>query len=175
MKQTWQKSSATASILKSQTSFAAVAVGATIDVNGRVTGIVTRHMSIKEDELLKLVAMTRANTGKGKLWICLDNLRLHFSKKLKEYNKKHNIELLFNAPYSSELNPIERLWGFAKRKFSTEIISESSWGNKAEIAALVMRSVLTVEASSLAAHVQKCLVRMETSLRDLNISKAQAV
>ena len=48
--------------------------------------------------------------------VILDNLRIHHSKKLNEvYN--NNFKELFLPTYSSELNPIERLWAIMKRKW----------------------------------------------------------
>jgi len=42
---------------------------------------------------------------------------MHHSKNIAAKAKRLKLELLFNAPVSSHLNPIERLWAHAKRKF----------------------------------------------------------
>ena len=47
--------------------------------------------------------------------VILDNLRIHHSKKLNEVYD-NNFKELFLPTYSSELNPIERLWAIVKRK-----------------------------------------------------------
>ena len=52
--------------------------------------------------------------------VILDNLRIHHSKKLNEvYN--NNFKEFFLPTYSSELNPIERLWSIVKRKWTQHL------------------------------------------------------
>jgi transposase len=50
--------------------------------------------------------------------ICLvmDNARYQRCKLVMDFAKEHNIELLFLPPYSPNLNLIERLWRFVKKK-----------------------------------------------------------
>ena len=60
-------------------------------------------------------------------FIFLDNIRLHYSKEIQDSARKNNQKFYFNASYSSRLNPIERLWAFAKRIFQRDIISESEF------------------------------------------------
>ena len=50
----------------------------------------------------------------------VDNGRPHTAKKLQVPN---NIVLLFQPPYSPELNPIERLWQALKRDLKWELFS----------------------------------------------------
>ena len=52
--------------------------------------------------------------------VILDNLRIHHSKKLNEVYDKIFKEL-FLPTYSSELNPIERLWSIVKRKWTQNL------------------------------------------------------
>jgi transposase len=59
----------------------------------------------------------------------LDNLRLHHSKVVIERCRKYNIEIIFNAPYSSEYNPVERLWCYAKNHFKKHMISVTDYKN----------------------------------------------
>ena len=39
-----------------------------------------------------------------------DNVRIHHSKKVKEFCKDNNINLIYNPPYSPEFNPIELIF-----------------------------------------------------------------
>ena len=48
----------------------------------------------------------------------VDNLAVHHSKAVKEKALNLNIELVFNGIYSSEFNPIERLWAWSKARFT---------------------------------------------------------
>ena len=50
-----------------------------------------------------------------KLAVFLDNLNVHKSKKIKKFAQAHGIELVFNAPYSPDYNPIEGVFGLAKK------------------------------------------------------------
>ena len=52
--------------------------------------------------------------------VILDNLRIHQLKKLNEVYK-NNFKELFLPTYSSELNPIERLWSIVKRKWTQHL------------------------------------------------------
>ena len=49
--------------------------------------------------------------------VVLDNLRIHHSKKLNQIYSK-DFKEYFLPTYSSELNPIERLWSIVKRKWT---------------------------------------------------------
>ena len=51
-----------------------------------------------------------------KTLVVLDNLRIHYSKKL-QYLFDGDFQKMFLPPYSSQLNPIEILWGLLKRKW----------------------------------------------------------
>lgn len=46
-----------------------------------------------------------------------DNARIHHSKKVKDFCKDNNINLIYNPPYSPEFNPIELIFNKLKTKF----------------------------------------------------------
>jgi transposase len=50
------------------------------------------------------------------IYVILDNAKYHYSKIVNEYLKKSRIELIFLPSYSPNLNLIERLWKFFKKK-----------------------------------------------------------
>lgn len=52
--------------------------------------------------------------------VVLDNLRIHHSKKLNAIYHK-DFKEYFLPTYSSELNPIERLWSIVKRKWTQNL------------------------------------------------------
>ena len=52
--------------------------------------------------------------------VILDNLRIHHSKKLNEVYD-NDFKELFLPTYSSELNPIERLWSIVKRMWTQHL------------------------------------------------------
>jgi len=50
------------------------------------------------------------------VYIILDNASYHYSKEVREYLEDKKIKLVFLPPYSPNLNLIERLWKFFKKK-----------------------------------------------------------
>ena len=52
--------------------------------------------------------------------VVLDNHSIHYSKKLDEIYDQ-NFKEMFLPVYSSQLNPIERLWGYMKRIWGQNI------------------------------------------------------
>lgn len=58
--------------------------------------------------------------AKGKITIVLDNVRFHHAKSLKPFLEKHKerLELMFLPAYSPDLNPIERVWWYMRKKIS---------------------------------------------------------
>jgi len=50
------------------------------------------------------------------IYIILDNARYHYSKEVKDFLKGKKITLVFLPTYSPNLNLIERLWKFFKKK-----------------------------------------------------------
>jgi transposase len=68
--------------------------------------------SIQVCELLELIA----SKAIGPVTIVLDNAKYQRCKLVKDKAEKLGIELLFLPPYSPNLNLIERLWKFTKKK-----------------------------------------------------------
>lgn len=50
------------------------------------------------------------------IFVILDNAKYHFSKKVQEFLKGSRVKLVFLPSYSPNLNLIERLWKFFKKK-----------------------------------------------------------
>lgn len=77
----------------------------------------------------------------------LDNGRFHLAKKL---TIPDNIVLLFQPPYSPDVNPIERVWEFMKEKLS--------WFNGKSLEELlnkvdgIIQSILPSEVASLTSY-----------------------
>jgi len=65
-------------------------------------------------DLLK--AVKRKNPFEKKLYLVLDNAPFNRSKKVRALAKELDINLVYLPPYSPNLNPIERLWKFFKKK-----------------------------------------------------------
>jgi transposase len=65
-------------------------------------------------ELLKV--LRSKNPSREVIYLILDNARYNHSSKVKLMATKLGIELMYLPPYSPNLNPIERLWKFFKKK-----------------------------------------------------------
>ena len=52
-----------------------------------------------------------------KIVMVLDNARIHYANLLQPFLKRHDyqLELLFLPPYSPNLNPVEKIWGWLKK------------------------------------------------------------
>ena len=70
-------------------------------------------------QLLKKVLRHYKN-HKGKIFMVLDNARFHHAKVLKPFLETHQskLELIFLPPYSPDLNPVERVWWYMRKKIS---------------------------------------------------------
>ena len=75
--------------------------------------------SVNAQSTLALFDKMQRKQAKGKINIIADNARYYRSKLVSEYLKKNKrIQLIFLPPYSPNLNLIERLWKFFKRKIT---------------------------------------------------------
>ena len=62
-----------------------------------------------------LIGLNQKCQGRRVL-IVLDNLRIHYAKKI-QYIYDKGFKVMYLPTYSSELNPIERLWSLLKRRW----------------------------------------------------------
>jgi transposase len=61
--------------------------------------------------------------------IFLDNLKAHHSTMVINAAHRNRIELIYNGTYSSELNPVELVFGIAKRIFRQKMINFFDYKN----------------------------------------------
>ncbi len=93
-----------------------------INLNG-VLNPDTKEIIIREDKTINAQStielykeIEKKNLDKEKIYIIIDNARYYRCKLLDEYLIKSKIEQVFLPPYSPNLNLIERLWRFMKKK-----------------------------------------------------------
>jgi len=77
-------------------------------------------------ELLR--AIRSKNPDEDKIYLVLDNAAYNRARVVKSLAKKLGIRLIYLPPYSPNLNPIERLWKFMKKK----IMANTHYEDKAE-------------------------------------------
>lgn len=79
--------------------------------------IVREDESINAESTLSLIRQIMVLQAGGMIYIIADNAKYYRSKKVKEFLEKNpRVKILFLPPYSSNLNIIERLWLFFKKK-----------------------------------------------------------
>jgi len=79
--------------------------------------IYTEDETINAESTIKLFEKIEAkNQDMEKIYVVLDNARYYKNKRVPEYLQTSKIELIFLPPYSPNLNLIERLWKFMKKK-----------------------------------------------------------
>jgi transposase len=96
-------------------------IGAVNAVTHKPTAIITEDNCDKEmiKQLLRELRKDYAN--KGKIYAFLDNARYSWNKEVRAEAKRLNIKLIFLPPYSPNLNLIERLWKFLKKKIKKNV------------------------------------------------------
>lgn len=73
--------------------------------------------TINKDSICEILrAIRRKNPNEEKIYFVLDGAAYNRSKKVRSLAKKLGIRILYLPPYSPNLNPIERLWKFMKKK-----------------------------------------------------------
>ncbi len=108
----------------------------------------TRWMIIDEafnsDKLIEFLEALIKDAGR-KVFLILDNLRVHHSKPVKKWTEEHQekIELFYLPSYSSELNPEERLSADLKHAISTKVPART----KAKLKAAATEHMQALEKS----------------------------
>lgn len=164
----WAKAGdASLKIDKAKIGFKCIAVVAAIDVQGRVVALLQRDLSIKTSDFVDFLRALRTRMKKQKTYIFLDNLQVHHTHLVKDNAVKNNQVLIFNASYSSHLNPIERLWAVAKRQFTKDCVTDADFRLQEEVKALVKKSILEASSETLEKHVFSCLKLMKIDVERL--------
>ena len=77
--------------------------------------LLLKEKSIKIGSFIEFLIKLGRRMNKQKTYILMDNLQAHHNPAVTNKAREYNQVLLYNATYSSHLNPIERLWALAKR------------------------------------------------------------
>ncbi len=93
-----------------------------LNINGAIDietmEMVTRSCEwVNADSICNLLHALRAKNACGEMiYLILDNARYNRSSKVTDRAKELGIKLVYLPPYSPNLNPIERVWKFFKKK-----------------------------------------------------------
>ncbi len=93
------------------------------------------------------------------LFVFLDNCSIHTSKRVQRFWADHKEQLtpIWNAPYTPELNLIERYWGHLKAK----AIHNDYFGDEASLRAAIRQAVAAFNRS----HVLRLRLESAHSIR----------
>lgn len=93
-----------------------------LNINGAISldnmDVITRTCdTVNSDSICDLLKVIKVkNENVKNLYLIMDNASYNRSKKVKNLANKLEIKLIYLPPYSPNLNPIERLWKFFKKK-----------------------------------------------------------
>jgi transposase len=74
--------------------------------------------NINQDTIIELLQQLRAkHPGNGKIYLVLDNASYNKALRVRAQAQASRVTLKFQPPYSPNLNLIERLWKFMRKKF----------------------------------------------------------
>ena len=80
-----------------------------------------------------LKKVLHAYPGTSKIIMVLDNVAYHHARRIKEWLSKQNrLELFFLPPYSPDLNAIERVWWYMRKKITHNRYIQTLKKRKAE-------------------------------------------
>lgn len=86
------------------------------------TGQVTVHFSDNGNTktfIRHLQKVLKIYPQRSKIIMVVDNVPFHHSRRMKRWLENHpRLELVFLPPYSPELNPIERVWWYMRKKIT---------------------------------------------------------
>ena len=84
IKKVWAKTSEEATIFKDSYGFNCTSVVAATNLKGETVALVTSGKSIKAPEFVQFLKQIRNRMGKSKVYIFLDNLRMHHMPIIKD-------------------------------------------------------------------------------------------
>lgn len=120
-------------------------------------------------DFIEFLQLAESRVTQKPLVAFVDQHPLHGTEAVRTFCHRKGITLVFNAPYSSEFNAIERLWLLSKRVFRQQFIHSQVKSLKwQQVHRLVLNSIEQVPKLSLRRHVERCLQRM----RDFIIFKS---
>lgn len=103
-----------------------------INLNG-VLNPATKEVIIREDKTINAQStielfkeIEEKNETKNKIFIIVDNAKYYKNKMVTEYLETSKIDIIFLPPYSPNLNLIERLWKFMRKKVINNLYYEKS-------------------------------------------------
>ena len=86
--------------------------------NKKVLGYYMCEKGLKTDGFIDFMKILKEKDQTNNYYYILDNARIHHSKKFKNYVLEYNMNIVYNAPYHSEFNPIENVFSILRNKLN---------------------------------------------------------
>ena len=84
---------------------------------GSLDVVARTYKTVNKDSICELLrVIRRKNPDKERIYLVLDGASYNKARKVQALAKKLGIKIIYLPPYSPNLNPIERLWKFMKKK-----------------------------------------------------------
>ena len=147
--------------------FKAIAVVAAIDMKGKIVSMMMKHKFIDQFDFAEFLDMLYMKAKKRPVNIFLDNLAVHRTIHVRETAEMNKQTLVFNGPYTSELNPIEHLWQMAKFRFRRNLITEKNYLNDNKMFSLVRKCIRSVPKKLVKKYVEICFRKMPGYMQGL--------
>ena len=127
-----------------------------------------REGSICTSDFVDFLRNLKSKMKGQKTFVFLDILRIHHTLMIAFKARANNQVLIFNASYSSQMNPIERLWAVAKRQFFKDCVNDVDFKLQEKVKAFFKKSILEASPDTLEKHVYACLKLMKNDLKKLS-------
>ena len=102
-----------------------------------------------------------------KLYVYMDNLSVHRSKKTLAHMETLGMVPIFGTPYSPQYNPIEHCFSVAKRKFRTDLAQRVATGKRQYTEYMINEAFKTITKQAVQNFIRRCdnLLRSSNSRR----------
>lgn len=86
--------------------------------NKKILNYTVCEQGIKTDGFIKFMDELKGKNQNKNSYYLMDNAVVHKTKKFNEYVLKNNLNIVYNAPYHSESNPIENVFSIYRNKIN---------------------------------------------------------
>jgi hypothetical protein len=109
--------------------------------------------SIKSDDFINfIIELNKENPNYNFL---IDNASIHKSKKANNIYKEKKINIIYNAPYQSEFNPIEMIFSLLRKKLNKKIVKNEE--SILEVIKELQKNIKKEELENIFRHCEKRL------------------
>lgn len=100
----------------------------------------TFNKAINKDDFMEFIRNLKHEQGDTKFALFLDNLRVHHTVLVRDLCKELDIPLIFNLPYSPDLNPIETYFSLIKNHYKRIKLNNIANDKKIKVIDMVSES-----------------------------------